>query len=41
MTGLRVGHWGRMSKRHSEEALPLVLTRTEAEGAVTHQKGEL
>lgn len=39
MTGLGVGYWGRMSKRNNKEALLLVVTRSEAEGAVSLLEG--
>lgn len=35
MAGLRVGYWGRMSERNSEEAPPIMITGTKAVGAVT------
>lgn len=39
MTGLGLGDWGRMSGRNSKEALLLMVTRAEAETAVTLLEG--
>lgn len=41
LTGLGVGHWGRMFKRHSKESPLLLLVLTRLRGQSLYQKGEL